>query len=229
MSSRWLGPVFLAAAAAVTGCASEHAALAARLETCGLLTEGQRGTRTLSAIYAPDDCYDQCLAEASCAELEQALCRSSVSLLVRCDEQCAFRCEDGGLLGPERVCDGSPQCMGGEDERDCNFPLVCRDGSRVPGARCDGAWNCGDGSDEEGCSAQMCDGARWLNPWERCDGFENCSDGADERGCPTHTCGDGRTVTYRSASEHPVCNGWAQCGDGSDERDCAQLMFMCGG
>lgn len=214
----------------LAGCASEPLrALTTQLRACELLTDGRIGSRTLEAIYAPTACYEQCLAEASCEELEDALCRTSVSLLVRCDEACAFRCDDGGLIGPERECDGSPQCMGGEDEESCNFPLTCRSGVRVAGARCDGAWNCSDGSDEEGCTVDRCDGGRWLGAWERCDGFQNCVDGTDERGCPTHLCDDGRTVTYRPDSGSPLCNGWTQCGDGSDERSCAQLDFACGG
>lgn len=229
MWSRWLGIPL--AALSLAGCANERQALTSQLEACGLLSEGRVSARTLSAIYAPNGCYEQCLAEATCAQLEEALCRTSVSLLVRCDERCAFRCDDGGLLGPERVCDGSPQCMGGEDERGCSFPLECRDGRRVPGARCDGAWNCPDGSDEQGCppSETTCDGGRWFGSWERCDGYQNCIDGADERDCPSHRCDDGRTITYRTGAEDPLCNGWTQCGDGSDERDCAQLVVMCGG
>lgn len=206
--------------------------LADRLRACGLVSAGDLGPSTLSQIYAPDACYARCLAEASCERLEAGLCRSMLDLLVACDERCAFRCEDGGLIGVERVCDGASQCMGGEDEVGCHFDLVCANGARVPGARCDGAWNCPDGSDETGCPSQpsqCADGSGYLYPWQYCDGVASCRDGSDEAGCPSFPCADGRTITYRDQQGTPRCNGYVQCADGSDELGCARLTLTCGG
>lgn len=218
------GPVALGACAPAQG-----EQLTARLRECGLLGVGRIGPYTLSGVYAPDACYEACLAEARCEDLEASLCRASLALLLGCDDRCAFRCDDGGLVGPERVCDGSRQCMGGEDEAGCDFDLVCADGSRVPGARCDGGWNCPDGSDEAGCPSPITicgDGSGSYYPSDRCDGYPRCLDREDERGCPTHVCADGVAITHR-AEQSPVCNGYAQCRDGSDETGCAQLTLRC--
>lgn len=214
------------------GCASEHAALVSQLQECGIVTEGRVGPSTLSGLYAPTACYQQCLAEASCAQLSAAICRSDVSLLIACDQRCAVRCGDGMLLGVESRCNGYEECADGADERGCLFDLVCRDGRRVPGARCDGSWNCPGGEDEEGCpprnTTTRCDGgSRSFGEWDRCDGYADCVDGADERDCPTFACDDGQRITYRD--ESPLCNGWWQCSDGTDERGCARLEPMCGG
>jgi hypothetical protein len=217
------------------GCAPTEAGavLAPRLRECGLLSSGTIGPYTLSGIYAPNACYEGCLAEASCEALEDGLCRTMLDLLVACDERCAFRCDDGGLLGPERLCDGAMQCMGGEDEEGCAFDLVCTDGSRVPGARCDGGWNCPDGSDEAGCPPssgyfECTDRSGTLYTWQRCDGTPSCSDGSDETGCPSWICESGQRLTYREREASPRCNGYPQCTDASDERNCAALTVRCG-
>lgn len=204
-------------------------ALAARLQSCGLLTAGDLGPTSLAAFYAPDACYQDCLARADCEALAGALCRSDLELLLRCDERCAFHCEDDSLVGVERVCDGVEDCDAGEDERGCpGREVTCASGARVTGARCDGLLDCGDGSDERGCSPRCGDGS-YFGEWDRCDGYRRCADGSDEAGCPTYTCGDGRVLTYRSASATPRCNGWSQCFDGSDEAGCATLVVSCGG
>ena len=215
------------------GCApTEGAALTARLRECNLLSAGALGPYTLSGLYAPNECYEHCLASASCEQLEEGLCRTMLELLIACDEQCAFRCDDGGLLGPERVCDGAMQCMGGEDEADCHFDLVCRDGTRVPGAGCDGGWNCSDGSDEAGCPSSSgyfacADGGGMLYEWQRCDGTPTCGDGSDEAGCPSWICESGQRLTYREREASPRCNSYPQCADGSDERGCAMWTLQC--
>jgi hypothetical protein len=217
----------------LAGCEAQHGALLAdRLRECALLTEGELGTALANGgVYAPDECYERCLARASCAEIEDSLCRTSVSLLVACDQECAFRCDDGGLIGVEHVCDGYAQCMGREDEEGCDFALVCGDGTHVPGARCDGAWNCPDGSDENGCSvaAFPCDDGRGTySRWQQCDGYLSCPDGSDEHGCPSHRCANGQVLTYGVGRAGPRCDGWSQCGDGSDELDCARVTLTCG-
>jgi hypothetical protein len=218
--------------AALGACApAQGDVLASRLRECGVLSSGEVGRYVLSGLYAPDACYERCLAEASCEQLETGLCRTMLELLVACDERCAFRCDDGSLVGPDRLCDGVRQCMEGEDERDCEFDLVCNDGSRVPGARCDGGWNCPDGSDEQACPGQTgiaCgDGSGFYYDWYRCDGYSTCANGADEAGCPSFDCSDGSTVTYRNDASDPRCNGYMQCRDGSDETDCATLTLVC--
>lgn len=212
----------------LAGCANQSA-LVAQLDGCGLLTEGEIGPSITRAIYAPDGCYQDCLGGASCEELTAAVCRTSLDLLIACDQRCALRCGDGTLLGIERRCDGVAQCMDGADEAGCPgvAELTCNDGTRVMGRLCDGISTCLDGTDEADCVRDTCDGWRTLWPWDYCDGYAACSDGRDEAGCPTHTCADGTEVTHRPG-ETLRCDGAWRCRDGSDEQGCATLR-PCGG
>jgi len=181
---------FAWAAVLAIGCTSA-APLQSRLAACELITEGDLPRLPL---YAPDACYERCLAAASCEQLEAALCRSDVSLLVACDQECAFACDDGGLVAVEAVCDGTAQCAGGEDEAECPV-YVCDDGTEIGAGRhrCNGWAACPDGSDEAGCpepDPYVCDDGERVYPTARCDGFAACRDGSDEVGCaePTWTC-----------------------------------------
>jgi hypothetical protein len=221
-------PVLLVLLVLVSGCQAQGV-LVAQLEGCGMLTDGELGPAALRSIYAPDACYEDCLAAASCEELEAALCRTSIDLLVACDRRCAFHCSDGTLIGVELRCDGLAQCADGGDESGCpgHVALRCDDGSSVVGRRCDGVSACPDGTDERDCERDVCDGWRTLWAWDYCDGYAACSDGRDEVGCPTYVCDDGTAITHRPG-ESPRCDGWWRCGDGSDEMGCATLALSCG-
>jgi hypothetical protein len=220
--------LFVSVCAFGMGC-TNGGVLAERLRTCGLLSEGETGLRSLGSIYAPDACYRDCLAEAPCEALEQALCRSELELLVACDQRCAFRCADGSLLAVERRCDGFAQCADGGDEAGCPGwgEIACDSGSPVMGARCDWVYQCPDGSDERDCGHYpTCDGGRTYSVWDRCNGYRSCTDGADEAGCPQLVCDDGTTFAIPEGAT-PRCDGWSQCPDGTDERDCASLTLNC--
>ncbi len=209
-------------------CRNASDVLLGRLDECDLVTDGELSPYLLSGVYLPDQCYTDCLAGATCDQLEDALfCRTDLSLLIACDQRCAFECDDGALLAIEQQCDGVAQCADESDEAGCptnEGSVSCGDGTRA--RRCNGSWECSDGRDERDCFPTCDGGARILYDWVRCDGYPHCSDGADEAGCPRFGCADGTTVVHRDGVT-PRCNGWRQCSDGSDEEGCARLSFSC--
>lgn len=213
------------------GCAADDpGALASRLQDCGILSDGEVGPWATSPFYAPDACYQDCLATASCEELTEALCDVSIALLRRCDERCAYRCPEGALIGLERVCDGIPQCEGGADEEGC-AGVECGDGRFMPERLvCDGIPHCVDGADERGCPAPFSCQSTWgetiSGTWMRCNESYDCRDGSDERDCPTYACADGTTVVHREGAS-VRCDRVFQCSDRSDEEGCATIEAMC--
>jgi len=187
-----------------------------RLRECHLMSDG---TVRHPPFYAPTDCYESCLAGASCEELEAALCSTSVDLLRACDEQCAYHCPDGTLIAVEAACNGTDDCVDGADEEGCDVMAPLCPG----GVRCDGYASCNRGIDEANCpDAIACDG-RWLGSGSRCNGSPECTTGADEDGCPLcETPG----YTY-PLPPSTFCDGYMQCPDGSDEAGCATITAMC--
>lgn len=155
-----------------------------RLRSCGLLTDGYVSSQP---FYLPNDCYDRCYGRATCEELTETLCSEDIELLLRCDQECAFRCADDTLLPIEAVCDGRMDCAGGADEADCEVARPFGEPSCEPGfTRCDGNVECTDGSDERYCDFPCGDGTT-VPYWSRCNGAASCSNGADERDCARFT------------------------------------------
>ena len=152
-------------------------ALGDRLRECGLVSEGEL-TYLPFELYAPDSCYRDCLAGASCTQLEESLC-GGIDLGILCDQRCAFRCDDDSLISPDQECDGVDNCEGGEDEIGC--PPV--DTSCVGAIACDGWAQCADGRDELGCEMFVCEDGLEIPIRNRCDGWSRCNDGSDEWDC----------------------------------------------
>jgi hypothetical protein len=226
-------------ALALSACASRPPdAIARRLVECGLLSSGTVPPYTIdNRFYAPNDCYRECLAGASCDELHQRLCGSSIALPLRCDERCAYHCPDGSLVDPTAQCDGVSQCADGSDERGCGT-AECSDGRMILAAqRCDGIVQCSTASDERDCPGTCTTTSGYVldlerSPYAICNGTRDCADGEDEANCARFTCASGMVVTY-DASRSIVCDGIGQCWSDArpaDEAGCpppAALTFTC--
>ena len=131
--------------------------VANKLQGCGLITEGRIDD-------FDSECAADCISEASCDELEAALCSLDFSQDVAL---CVLGCEASGDL------------------------FVCDNGEEVPGSwQCDGEADCDDESDEDGCGSTefSCgDGETIPAAWE-CDGEADCDDESDEAGCASIVC-----------------------------------------
>ncbi|XP_044750079.1 sortilin-related receptor-like [Coccinella septempunctata] len=116
-----------------------------------------------------------------------------------------FQCSDGNCILSSWLCDGYPDCLGGEDEANCsstcdNKHFRCRkDGSCIQKEFvCDNKTDCPDGTDELNCDLHLpkapeapscavglfpCDSSRCLPLSLMCDGRRDCIDGFDELHC----------------------------------------------
>lgn len=212
----------------LVACTSEPTPLRQHLAECHLLSQGHVGRAVEGRFYMPTDCYRDCLSSATCEDLGAVLCGSSIALLRRCDEECAYHCDDGALIAIDDVCNGVPECSGSEDEADCPT-RPCDDGTVVlESAWCDGLVDCFSGEDEASCATFSCTGSfgDFYGPWVLCDGTTQCADGSDEASCAQLTCQDGSTVRIRPDID-ARCDGRWHCSDGSDEMGCAELTPMC--
>ncbi|XP_054273123.1 basement membrane-specific heparan sulfate proteoglycan core protein-like isoform X4 [Macrosteles quadrilineatus] len=186
-------------------------------------------------VHCPNDAAD----ERDCPERNS--CRR--------DE---FRCSSGHCLSMSALCNGRPDCPGGDDEIHCPNAHTCqpyefqcrRDRNCVPQSRkCDGYPDCSDSSDEEDCGNPVhcmanefrCNDGTCIQAVYRCDNVTDCPDRSDELNCgpvPCRqdeiTCGDGSCVR-----QELKCDGTPDCRDGADERNCPVRCrpdeFVCDG
>ncbi|PAV71762.1 hypothetical protein WR25_23259 [Diploscapter pachys] len=184
------------------------------------------------------------LTEACRGELSQ--CASSCP---DCHPTAAFACrKEHKCIQQSMVCNGIPDCVGGEDERDCDRvcdlenSFKCARSNKnkcIPAEqRCDGIWHCEDKSDEMNCrecplkNTFMCDGN--CHPdWMRCDGFAHCADGSDELSCTCQDCLGSHSNTYmcqmteRCMRRDEACLPYSTCPNATavDKAYCARLAL----
>ncbi|XP_052817795.1 low-density lipoprotein receptor-like isoform X2 [Mya arenaria] len=150
--------------------------------------------------------------------------------------QCAGR--NGACINTGKVCDGSMDCPGGEDETNC--PPNCRHMGMTPcldrkscGRPCDGKHDCPDLSDEifcpDSCACgpgmyQCKDGKKCIPVKLVCDGENDCPDFDDEMECSAECkCGEGFYMCEKDKKCIPVdqvCNNESDCMLGDDEANC---------
>ncbi|KAG0726647.1 Low-density lipoprotein receptor-related protein 2 [Chionoecetes opilio] len=167
-----------------------------------------------------------------------------------CPQDKIARCQTSTLcLDLMDLCNGDPECPGGEDEdpRFCKSfpcprdrPFRCRNGKCIAKeSLCDGVFRDCDGGEDEAfeycksvhvCPASRsfkCDYGICISEKMVCDGTFNCLDATDELVCDRQNCPAERAFKCLSGlciSMDQVCNGVRDgCDDGSDEQNCTNI------
>lgn len=160
-----------------------------------------------------------------------------------------FTCADASCIAMSRRCDGTADCLDGDDEESCDGggaggacpdnQFACSDGTCIPDNwRCDGEYeDCSGGEDEDACddapAAGGCaageftcdDGACIPGAW-RCDGeYEDCTGGEDEAACGGNGGDDGGGDPPPPADDGSCAADEWTCDDGA----CIPADWRCDG
>ncbi|KAK3871613.1 hypothetical protein Pcinc_023266 [Petrolisthes cinctipes] len=174
-------------------------------------------------------------------------CASIVTGHVVC-RNAEFRCDGNRCLPASWVCDGSPDCTDGSDEKPVNCPdrglvalvrecrsneFKCSNSNCIPSAwKCDGQDDCGDNSDESLQECAKCQVGEFqcignnhcISRSFTCNGIMDCDDGSDEANCertqPPMLPHMFLCVNGRRIPKLWVCDGEDDCKDNSDETNC---------
>jgi len=159
-----------------------------------------------------------------------------------------FTCSDASCIPAERRCDGTSDCLDGDDEQACDGggsegacaanQFACSDGVCIPEDwRCDGQYpDCNGGEDEESCDGAeepsgcaagefTCNDGECIPGAWKCDGtYPDCSSGEDEEGCgPAGGEGEGEGEGEGGGSEGSCAANEFTCNDGA----CIPETWQC--
>jgi len=164
------------------------------MQACEALSEGHYAFHLPNRTDAAE-CVAGCFDASDCGEMRAHACDDSFASvdLRSCIRTClSFTCEEGGEIDLAYICDGERDCLGGEDEVDCNNNVICSTGDIVPDVYvCDGDPDCPGGEDEANCPGPVtfaCNDGTQIPSRYRCNGEPDCADGEDEAGCAEFLC-----------------------------------------
>jgi hypothetical protein len=137
-------------------CRSEHQ----RYIDCGIWEGGYTGTCHTQPDTQYATCVSACVADATCGELEDFVCRDDPNTCLRRCENDDFDCTNGRHVAALDQCDGDDDCFDGSDEEGCalsffrcsEFSPVKIDGGQV----CNGQCDCDECIDEAECGEFTC-------------------------------------------------------------------------